>query len=370
VDFVHVIREDPRNEDLLFVGTDVGAYVSTNRGVTWQRFMEGLPAVPVHDLQIHPRDRELIAATHGRSIWIVDIAPLQDLSDQIMTDGVALFEPKTAFQFGMAAQGGESYGQAWFARPTPGSNAEISYFISEAFAAELKEAHDAERARQKAQADSAAEQAGEQAAGPPSGAMGLRPRAEITVTDSEGEVIRTVRGSASAGINKVTWNFRGERPPRSEMSPSQRKEAEHLAARAKQVTDSLVEAGWDEAMVGRITGLFTGETDPQAMMRAFMGGGAGSGDPEAFRERPGEGRGGGMAGFGNFSQIRTLADLMMPGAGMQTLMRRFFGGGGQAPLMEPGVYTITLKLGDQTFTQILTVERVGGFEGESAPFEF
>ncbi len=76
-----------------------------------------------------------------------------------------------------------------------------------------------------------------------------------------------------------------------------------------------------------------------------------------------------MAGFGSFSQIRTLADLMMPGAGMQTLMQRFFGGGGQAPLMEPGVYTITLKLGDQTFTQILTAERVGGFEGDSAPFE-
>jgi photosystem II stability/assembly factor-like uncharacterized protein len=377
VDYVHVIREDSRNEDLLFVGTDVGAYVSTNRGATWQRFMEGLPAVPVHDLQIHPRDRELIAATHGRSIWIVDIAPLQDLTDQLVADGVTLFEPKTAFQFGMEARGGESYGQAWFARPTPGSNAEISYFISEAFAAELKEAHDAERTAQKAQADSiaeqadsAAEQAGEQPADPPSARLGLRPRAEIAITDSEGEVIRTVRGSASAGINKVTWNFRGERPERPEMSPSQRKEAAHLAERAKHVTDSLVEAGWDEAMVGRITGLFTGKTDPQAMMRAFMGGGAGSGDPEAFRERPGEGQGGGMGGFGSFSQIRTLADLMMPGAGMQALMRRFFGGGGQAPLMEPGAYTITLKLGDQTFTQTLTVERVGGFEGDSAPFEF
>src|SRR5690606_16345627 len=69
IDYVHVIREDPVNANLLFVGTDVGAYVSLNRGVTWQRFMNGLPAVPVHDLQIHPRDRELIAGTHGRSIW-------------------------------------------------------------------------------------------------------------------------------------------------------------------------------------------------------------------------------------------------------------------------------------------------------------
>ena len=80
-DFVHVIREDPTNRNLLFVGTDVGAYVSLNRGKSWQRFMTGLPTVPVHDLKIHPRDHELIAGTHGRSIWIVDIAPLQQLSD-------------------------------------------------------------------------------------------------------------------------------------------------------------------------------------------------------------------------------------------------------------------------------------------------
>src|SRR5690606_20101298 len=79
IDFVHVIREDPVNPDLLFVGTDVGVYVSTDRGGSWTRFMTEMPAVPVHDLKIHPRERELIAGTHGRSIWIVDIAPLQQL---------------------------------------------------------------------------------------------------------------------------------------------------------------------------------------------------------------------------------------------------------------------------------------------------
>ena len=79
-DFVHVVREDPRNPNLLFAGTDVGVYASLDRGGSWRRFMESMPATPVHDLRIHPRDRELIAGTHGRSIWIVDIAPLQDLT--------------------------------------------------------------------------------------------------------------------------------------------------------------------------------------------------------------------------------------------------------------------------------------------------
>ena len=91
LDFVHVIREDPYNRNLLFVGTDVGAYVSTDRGGSWQKFMTGLPTVPVHDLKIHPRDHELIAGTHGRSIWIVDIAPLEQMVDSMRgNDGGAV----------------------------------------------------------------------------------------------------------------------------------------------------------------------------------------------------------------------------------------------------------------------------------------
>ena len=77
-----------------------------------------------------------------------------------------------------------------------------------------------------------------------------------------------------------------------------------------------------------------------------------------------------MAGFGSFGQIRTIANLVMPGAGMRALMRRFMGGGMQAPLMEPGVYTITLKAGDHSFTQELVVERFGDLTGDSAPFEY
>ena len=76
---VNVIREDPMNEDILYVGTDRGVYVSTNRGDSWSALQGGLPNVPVHDLVVHPRERELVAGTHGRSIWIVDVLPLQDL---------------------------------------------------------------------------------------------------------------------------------------------------------------------------------------------------------------------------------------------------------------------------------------------------
>ncbi len=379
LDFVHVVREDPRNENLLFVGTDVGAYVSTNRGGSWQRFMEGMPAVPVHDLKIHPRDRELIAGTHGRSIWIVDIAPLQDFTNAVVADGAALFEPRPGFQFGTPERGGEFYAQMWFSRPTPGSSAEISYYIGDELAAELQEEFEANQPEPGDQADPGppAARRGAGGRGGPGGPgqRGPRgPQVEITVTNADGDVVNTLQGAAAEGIHTVRWNYRGPAAERAEPGPYEIKEREKISARAKVVADSLIEAGWQEQMVRRMTAAFTSEEGAQALFRSFgggRGGGRGSGgggqarDPEAFRERPAEQMSGGGFGAGQFGQMREIAELVMPGQGTQSLMRRFFrGGGGQAPLMEPGVYTITLKAGGRTFTQTLVVERIGGY-GES-----
>ena len=95
-DFVHVIREDPHNRDLLFVGTSISAYVSIDRGRSWVKFASNLPSVPVFDLKIHPRDHDLIAATHGRAFWIVNIAALEGLTPKVMAADAALLPPATA----------------------------------------------------------------------------------------------------------------------------------------------------------------------------------------------------------------------------------------------------------------------------------
>jgi photosystem II stability/assembly factor-like uncharacterized protein len=76
---INVVREDPVNGDVLYVGTDRGVYVTLDRGASWQALQQGLPNVPVHDLVVHPRERELVAGTHGRSVWIVDVLPVQEL---------------------------------------------------------------------------------------------------------------------------------------------------------------------------------------------------------------------------------------------------------------------------------------------------
>ena len=110
VNYVHVIRQDPFNRNLLFLGMDIGAFVSTNMGQSWQRFMTGLPTVPVHDLRIHPRDHELIAATHGRGIWIANISALEQMSEAVLAEDVHLFSSPTAYQFGDPPVEGQSHG--------------------------------------------------------------------------------------------------------------------------------------------------------------------------------------------------------------------------------------------------------------------
>ncbi len=94
---VYVIREDVKNPNLLFVGTEFAVFASVDGGASWHRLMNGLPTVAVHDLVIHPRDGDLIAATHGRSIWILDdITPLQQLNADVLAADVHMFENRTA----------------------------------------------------------------------------------------------------------------------------------------------------------------------------------------------------------------------------------------------------------------------------------
>jgi photosystem II stability/assembly factor-like uncharacterized protein len=88
---VNVIREDSKNSNLLFAGTDFAVYVSLDGGVNWNRLKANMPTQPVHDLQIQPRENDLIVATHGRGIFIADISPLRELTPPVLAKDVHLF---------------------------------------------------------------------------------------------------------------------------------------------------------------------------------------------------------------------------------------------------------------------------------------
>jgi photosystem II stability/assembly factor-like uncharacterized protein len=100
-DFTRVIREDPNREGLLYAGTETGVYVSFNDGEKWQPLQLNLPAVPITDLTVHARDKDLVIATQGRSFWILDdLTVLHQLSDDVKNSEATLFKPETTYLFG------------------------------------------------------------------------------------------------------------------------------------------------------------------------------------------------------------------------------------------------------------------------------
>ena len=105
---VRVIIEDTKNPNLLFIGTETGIWFTLDKGENWARLMNGMPTVSVYDLKIHPRDNDLIAGTHGRSIWILDnISPLQQWKEDISKRKGFVFDPKTATLWKNVSRGGQ-----------------------------------------------------------------------------------------------------------------------------------------------------------------------------------------------------------------------------------------------------------------------
>lgn len=283
-DFVHVIREDPANRDLLFLGSDVGAYVSTDRGGSWQRFMTGLPTVPVHDLEIHPRDRELIAATHGRSIWIVDVAPLEQMNNGLMARGTTFFTPKTAYQYSQANTQNFT-GNKYFLAPNPAYGAELVYRVT---------------------------------SGTP------RDTSRIVVTNIRGDTVRTFNGPAGVGLHRAYWDLRGRSRP---LGPAALRDSIAAARVRRQRDDSLRTAREADTTLGARV------VPPGADTSRARGRRGGGGVPGEINLRPAEaaiggtgggpGEGGGGGGFFGGGRVGNLVDpgdyMITINAGSQTM---------------------------------------------------
>jgi hypothetical protein len=166
---VNVIREDPKNRNLLYLGTEYAFYVSLNGGKEWKRFMNGLPTVRIDDIIVHPRDNDLIVGTHGRSIWIIDdITPLQQLTDAVMTADAHLFSVRPGTTWSTDIVKGHGFGgDKHFRGQNPQGGTAISYYLKAAASGDVK----------------------------------------ITITEPGGRVVRELEGSKDAGINRVQWNL-------------------------------------------------------------------------------------------------------------------------------------------------------------------
>jgi hypothetical protein len=166
----YVIREDPHNARVLYVGTESGLFVSIDGGAHWVRWKSTMPYTAVRSLVVHPRDRELVVGTFGLSMWIGDVSVVEQL-ETALSQNTFLFDVKPAvahnirYTYGTAVE--EINGDLFFRARNPPYGATISYHLKQDAGREVK----------------------------------------LTVTDGGGTTIRTLTGPGKAGLNQVQWDL-------------------------------------------------------------------------------------------------------------------------------------------------------------------
>jgi len=171
--YAHVVRQDPGNAELLFVGTEFGLFISLDGGGQWARFEGGIPQVAVRDLDIHPREHDLIVGTHGRGIYILDdLTPLRALTSEALEAKLAILPGRPAVQF-LSSQTQSFNGDQEFVGTNLGEVASIFYY--------QKKRH-------------------------------LFGDMKVEILDAEGNVLSTVPAGKQRGINRVDWPMRLDAP--------------------------------------------------------------------------------------------------------------------------------------------------------------
>jgi len=172
--YAHVIKEDSVDPSLLFVGTEFGLWISVDGGQRWAQYKgSDFPSVAVRDIAMQARESDLVLATHGRGIWIIDdISPLRSLTPDMMTKTAALVQGPPAIQY-FNASGGWAEGDESFTGPPRSTDAFIDYY---------------QRSRH------------------------IFGDLKIEIFDQDGKLVDTVPGSKHRGLNRATWSMRIKPP--------------------------------------------------------------------------------------------------------------------------------------------------------------
>jgi photosystem II stability/assembly factor-like uncharacterized protein len=185
---VNVVREDVKNPNLLFAGTDFGVHVSIDGGKAWMKLKNDLPTQPVHDLKIHPRESDIIVATHGRGAYIADIKPLQELTPEILAKDLHLFAVESKVRWAGTERRESSSSNFSGESEPPGML--IHYSLK------------------------------------------AKPKGEVKVQVYAGSMLlNELSGPAEAGINTVFWNMTGRR----ERTPEEKKAAQEGTRRLREM---------------------------------------------------------------------------------------------------------------------------------------
>jgi hypothetical protein len=172
--YAHVITEDTVDPNLLFLGTEFGLWISTDGGQRWGQYKgSDFPDVAVRDIVVHPRESDLVLATHGRGIWIIDdISPLRALKPELMEKDAALVDGRPAIQY-FQTNGGWPEGDETFNGPSRTTDAFITYY---------------QRRRH------------------------IFGDLKIEIFGQDGKLLDTIAGSKHRGLNRATWGMRLKPP--------------------------------------------------------------------------------------------------------------------------------------------------------------
>ena len=163
------LREDPKNPDLLYLGTELGLFISINGGANWVELRSNMPMLPFNDLVIHPRDNDLVLGTHGRGVWILDhLSALQELSPEVLNQNAALFSISDAEIINYARDGAHT-GDMYYRGENPEFGAAIDYYLKDSVGAEAISLH---------------------------------------VFDTKGDLVDEIEPKQKAGLHRLMWDLR------------------------------------------------------------------------------------------------------------------------------------------------------------------
>lgn len=185
---VNVIREGVRNPELLFVGTEFGVHVSIDGGKGWFKMKSNMPTQPVHDLKVHPRENDIIVATHGRGAFIADISPLQELTAAVLAKDAHFFniEPKVRW----IGSDRRNSGSSNFAGQSEPVGLVVNYYLK------------------------------------------AKPKGDVKIQVFRGSLLlNELRGTTEPGLNTAVWNMTGRR----ERTEDEKKAAQEQARRRREM---------------------------------------------------------------------------------------------------------------------------------------
>jgi hypothetical protein len=200
---IHTIQQDNTNPNLLFAGSEFGFYFSIDGGNEWIEFKSGLPTIAVRDIALQERECDLVIATFGRGLYILDdYSPLRNFKKEILKKDGYIFPIKDAKMY-VQSNGFDNQGSMYYKSPNPEFGATFTYFVKDVPKTAKANRQEKEKVLfekgepipQPSIADLDAE------------VKEIKPYLIFTITDENGNIIKKMYKSAEKGVNRVTWNF-------------------------------------------------------------------------------------------------------------------------------------------------------------------